>query len=209
MNKMQKMLGGPILAISMFGANANAALVDSGMSMIDTSTNLQWLDLTQTVGLTINQALASTFVTTQGYVYATVAQVTTLFNNAGFLSTNNSNNTANDPAALSLLSLLGCTQNCASPPKFNTGRGFAYNAAASTSTIDWYSRPNYHFGPLGSGAAVISLQTTNKNLVDATSGHFLVRAYNNVNVVPIPAALPLFASALVVLGFVARRRRRV
>lgn len=174
------------LALCMIAGSASAALVDNGNSMIDSGTGLEWLDLTETQGLSWNQAEASIYVTAQGFVHADAAQVTTLFLNAGFLTTDNVNNTANDPAAALLLSTMGCTQFCGT--NFETGRGFADNGAFKT-------RPNYHAGPLGAGAAVISLQTNNLDLVDTTAGHFLVRA------VPVPAAVWLFGSALGLLGW--------
>ena len=68
------------------GGVANAALVDNGNSLIDNGTNLEWLDLTQTLGQTVNQVLSSNFVTVDGYAFATTAQVTTLFDNAGFVT---------------------------------------------------------------------------------------------------------------------------
>jgi hypothetical protein len=110
-----------------------------------------------------------------------------LFLNAGFVSTNNVNNTANDPAAALLLENLGCTLLCNT--NFDTGRGFAIGETALT------IRPNYREGPLGAGAAVLSLQNNNLDASFADSGHFLV------NVVPIPAAVWLFASGLGFLGW--------
>jgi hypothetical protein len=179
-----------LLAIS--AAPATALIVDNGTSAIDTGTNLEWLDLTETQGLTLNQVQSSSLILTDGWVYATAAQVTTLFTNAGFLTTNNVNNPANDPAAALLLGALGCTQFCGTVNA--TGRGFADNGSP------WYTRPNYHTSGLGAGAAVISLQTTDLDLVDTTAGHFLVR------VVPEPGTALLVSAGLAILGV--RRRQR-
>ena len=181
-------------AVISFSPNATAVLMDNGDTTVDTATGLEWLDLTKTVGLSINQALATGFVTSDGFSHATVAQVNTLFLNAGFLTTNNVNNPANNPAANLLTSLMGVTQ---FPGTVNeTGRGFATNGAV-------YSRPNYHKGALGAGAAVISLQTNNKDLVDSTSGHFLIRDY---------VAVPDHGSTLLLLAmsaFALHRARRI
>ncbi len=172
---------------------ANAALIDNGTSMIDTSTGLEWLDLTETQGISWNDAEASTYVTVDGYVHATDEQVITLFLNAGFLTTDNMNDPLNDPAAADLLAFLGCTQFCGTVNA--TGRGFA----------DWdgtfTTRPNYHTSGLGAGAATTSLLTSDLDLVDSTAGHFLVR------VVPVPAAVWLFGSGLIGLIGIARRMK--
>jgi len=173
----------------------NAALIDNGNSMIDTATGLKWLDLTETQGISWNAAEASTYVTVDGYVHATVDQVTTLFLNAGFLTTDNATDSLNVPAATDLLNKLGCTQFCGTINA--TGRGFADSSGV------FVSRPNYHTNGLGAGAAVISLQTSNLDLVDITAGHFLVQA------VPVPAAVWLFGSGLIGLVGLARRKRSV
>lgn len=172
-------IGAAVISIT---PNASAVLIGLGASTHDNATGLEWLDLTATQSLSVNQALATTFVTSDGYRHATTAEVTTLFLNAGFLSTNNVNNPANNPAAELLISLMGETlfQGTVNA----TGRGFATNGAV------FYARPNYHKTALGAGAAVVSLQTSNKNLIDSSSGHFLVRTF---------AAVPDSGSTLLLL----------
>lgn len=180
-----------LLPLLLAAGSANAALIDNGTSMIDTGTGLQWLDLTQTQGMSWNTVLASSFVTVDGYAHATETQVITLFTNAGFLTTNNVNNVLNNPAANTLLAYLGCTQFCNTVNAL--GRGFAEWSGAQK------TRPNYHMTGLGAGAVTTSLLTSNLELVDATAGHFLVK------VVPVPAAVWLFGSALGVMGVMRRK----
>ncbi len=146
---------------------AEAVLIDLGDTTHDDATGLEWLDLTKTLGLSVNQALASSYVTTDGFRHATSIEVNTLFLNAGFLTTNNVNNPANDPAADLLLGLMGTTANDGTINAL--GRGFAIWDATFT------VRPNYHKSGLGAGAAIVSLFSSNKDLTDATAGHFLVR----------------------------------
>lgn len=193
MNYQIKLAGACALALSLIGGGASAALVDNGNSMIDTATGLQWLDLTETQGISYNAALATTYVTGDGYTHATSAQVETMFLNAGFLTTNNVNNPGNDTAANLLLDLLGCTQFCGTVNA--TGRGFA-----DWTSPGWTTRPNYHTSGLGAGAAITSLLSSNLDLADATAGHFLVRP------IPVPAAVWLFGSALGLLGWIRRKQ---
>jgi hypothetical protein len=163
------------LALLLASAPAGAALMEGdlaapadGLITTDTATGLQWLDLTATLGISYNAAEASGFVTNDGFRHATIGEVATLFGNADFpLPMPAANNPANDAAANLLLGLLGCTQFCGTVNA--TGRGFADGTTALT------VRPNYHNSGLGSGAATLSLQSNNLDLVDATSGHFLVR----------------------------------
>lgn len=182
------------LAFSLISCGAYAALVDNGSSMIDNGTGLEWYDLdnVDSLGKSYNDIVASSLYTVDGYEHATVAQVITMFTNAGFLTTDNTNNPANDPAAATLLAFLGCTQFCATVNA--TGRGFA-----DWTTPGWTTRPNYHTSGLGAGAATTSLLSNDLDLTDATAGHYLVRA------VPVPAAAWLFGSALGMLGWLRRK----
>ena len=188
MTDLSSLFRSAVLLLFLSGG-AQAAVVGSTNGVIDSGTNLEWLNLTFTQGLSYNDVVNNNGVSfyADGWTHATQAQVQQLFLNAGFVSTNNVNNTANDPAAALLLENLGCTLLCNT--NFDTGRGFAIGETALT------IRPNYREGPLGAGAAVLSLQNNNLDASFADSGHFLVQ------VVPIPAAVWLFASGLGFLGW--------
>ena len=89
--------------------SAWAALVDNGSTTVDTDTNLEWLDLTETLGLSYADALASSFVTVDGYRSATSLEVAELFTNAGMSEQDNLAREVDFAAASDLLNLLGCT----------------------------------------------------------------------------------------------------
>jgi hypothetical protein len=199
------------LVAVMLASPASATLVQGdlftagdGLLTIDSDTNQEWLDLTKTQGLSYNQALASIYVTDHGFRHSTVGEVAALFSNAGFLTVNNGNNPANDPAAELLVNLMGCTQFCGTANEL--GRGFA-----DWTTSGWTTRPNYHNTGLGAGAATTSLLTNNPDLVDSNigpSGHFLVREASVSYPTPEPGAATLFAVGVLVASLAVRRGRR-
>lgn len=178
--------------------SANAVLIDQGNTTLSTDTNLEWLDLTLTEGLSYNAALASTYVTNDGFRHATRAEVEAMFLEAGFATTNNVNNPVNDPAAQLLLNLMGCTANCGTINAM--GRGFAIWDAT------FRIRPNYHLSGLGAGAAVVSLFTSNGGLIDETSGHYLVRNFQPV-AISSPGTLALLGLGLAATGLLRQRSK--
>jgi len=184
------------------GAARTSAVRCSAITF-DSATNLEWLDLTATLGLSYNQALTTTYVTSQGFAHASVGDVQTLFVNAGFVSTNNASNHLNDPAAALLLSLMGCTQFCGTSTEL--GRGFA-----DSTSPGWFTRSFYRSSPLGAGAATISLQTSDKDLVatNIPAGHFLVRqAQVQVSAVPEPEIYAMMGLGLGLIGWIGRRKK--
>ncbi len=62
---------------------AQASVVTLPTSALDSTTGLQWLDISQTVGMSYDQVLASTYVTQDGYKVATAAQLTAFLSDAG------------------------------------------------------------------------------------------------------------------------------
>ncbi len=100
---------------------ARAALIEldlaaagDGLLLGDTASGLEWLDLTETVGLTYDAVLggAGSFTTTGGFRFATQAEVVSLFTEAGVVSITGSWSTENFAGVTLLMGLLGCTGNC-------------------------------------------------------------------------------------------------
>ncbi|MGI9458073.1 MAG: hypothetical protein ACR2NU_16025 [Aeoliella sp.] len=190
-----------ILAPSPVAASLSGGDLLGESLAIDSITNLEWLNLEATQGLSWNQAELSTFVTNDGFRHATSDEVNTLFLNAGFLTTNNVNNPLNDPAAALLLTLLGDTLFDGTINA--TGRGFAEYSPNSAFTV----RPNYHNSGLGAGAAIVSLFQSDRDFVDGNAGHFLVRA-SHVAGIPEPGAFAIWGLLGATVGLVARRQMR-
>ncbi len=154
----------------------------------DTASGLVWLDLTQTVNLSVNQVLggAGGFIAA-GFQYATTGEVIGLYTAAGMPNVPGSS-AANIPGVSLLLQLMGCTGDC--------GGGNPY-AGGFTAT------------PLGgafitlSGIAQPSLCCiASNNLTNLAIGSYLVRP------VPEPITLLLFGTGLVGIGIGTRRRSR-
>ena len=92
MNNSIKILGMLLLSLTMIQP-ANAAFISRDWSNLndsaitfDTITGIEWLDLSETVGLTFTDVLAQTGVGGEyyGWRYANLSEVETLFTNFGF-----------------------------------------------------------------------------------------------------------------------------
>jgi hypothetical protein len=94
---------------------AATSLVDEGSTTYDPNAGLRWLDLNLTQGLSYNQVLASSYVTAQGFRFATETELKSLYAAVGITSydlPNHSFSEENAPKVSSLLGLLACTTQC-------------------------------------------------------------------------------------------------
>jgi hypothetical protein len=170
---------------------AHAALIDNGGSTIDTSTSLEWLDLTYTVGFTVADALTAH----SDYSYGTDTQVAGLlaafnttyqFNPGGYVDLG-----AAESDRANFISLLGDTDTSTdvqSLGAFDVDGRNAYLCMAI----------NYSCGP-ESFVRDVDIVPNHQ------AGIFLVR--DAVTTVPIPATAWLLGSALLGLAKIARRKR--
>jgi hypothetical protein len=190
---------------------AQAALISvdyaaSGDGLItrDTATGLDWLDLTETAGLSYSGVLSTSFVTMDGFRYATETEVGQLFTNAGGSPTATVVFTSGnfEPARL-LLNLMGCTSFLFTAPCDGAGEDWSaamlaggiqagiidaqYVDDTGILTTNWASLPDQN----------VSLR--------ADVGAFLVRSPTPV---PEPASLSLLGLGLGVAGAAVRRRRK-
>ena len=189
-----------------FGAltSAQAGIIDHSSYLTDTNTGLDWLDLTATQGLSYNSVLSA--MPAGGWHYATLADVSTLFTDAGGtapfnFSGGNGSVLVQGPATDLLMSLLGDT----SPLGLPGGAGLTSDVDPAVGCCGPY--PNFI-------AMYLDLPpTTNYLLVpfgelypdssDPGVGSFLVR---NTVVVPEPVTVSLFGAGLA--GAIATRRRK-
>lgn len=176
----------------LLAAPASAVLVDSGNEMVDQGTGLIWLDLTETLGDSINTALTNN----PSYTLATTDQVAEMFTNAGFTDIGGLATVADRPAAEFLIDSLGCTASdivCAGLNAY--GRGFAAIGGG-------FYAPSYRISsvPANSGdAVVLSLFSTDPTVGVGDRGVYLVR--------PIPEPGTALMLGLGLVGLALRGRR--
>ena len=206
-----------IIPFLLVAKSACAALVEADWLLagdrkltVDTSSSLEWLDLTESTNLSMNEILAGAggFLD-MGFRYATTSEVSALFAEANITDTSGNAQEENAAAALDFILLFGFTYQGSDSSGSNTGT-VGYHLPdpldASESTIAsfvQYIIPS-NTG-IGHGAAMVELVFSgNRDLAKSTEGSFLVR---ETTVVPIPAAFWLFGSGLLGLIGIARKKK--
>jgi len=187
---------------------AAATLVDNGTTTLDSNTNLDWLDLNQTLGYSYNQVITNSGVNfiAEGWRYATAAELGQLFTDAGGSGTynedTNSSTIASNPtwaAAALLADLLGSGHN----DTYFSGAAILADVVLG----DFQQTGRFLAYDVGGGTFHADLHT-NDGFVprDQSYDSFLVRNHV-VATTPIPASLLMLATGLAALGFAGWRRR--
>ena len=178
----------------LFTNSSHAALIDNVNFTTDTATGLDWLDVTESIGLSYN------FVTSQmgaggqfdGWSYASTIQIQFFVSNAGGTIPMSGWSSANDGVVAPLLNLWGTTQPFAESRLIN-GTFILGNPSVTILSDD--PNQSQHLTQ-----DFISLNET--TIVPSGSspiyGSALVRSSSSV--VPLPASVWLFISALVGLA---------
>ena len=207
-----------ITGLVISSASVNASIIDLNIITRDTSTGLDWLDLTETNGRSYND-ISSKFGAGeefQGWRYASSAEVIDLWSKVGFFSTvtisdnettypNYYNNLVN---AVTLLGntfveedpgrwdygAVGVTSNRVKDPGLCFGCGWYHERVGAYHSIKHESTANL-LKPdgawIGDGSRYLNI------------GHYLVKPA----AVPIPSAVWLFGSGLIGLIGVAKRKK--
>jgi hypothetical protein len=188
----------------LISSSVNASLIDNGNYTTDTVSGLNWLDLTETNGLTyyyVSSQLAAGGVY-DGWRYATLAETENLFMEFGLPITN----TSESPISASTLS--GITTMISYLG--NTPGEFSAEYSGSLGLVDVSSGSGSHLrvGALttGYGASAVTESTVFETDSYGANyfGHYLVQLMP----VPVPAAVWLFSTGLVGLITIARRKSR-
>ena len=204
--KKSRLLGAVCAAcLSFVSSVSSAALVEvdllsEGDRLLtrDTSTDLDWLDITATTWQSINDVLGGYGgYIDMGFRFATIAEVTVLYENAGIVI-DNPGTPHNQATASQLISLMGASVGFPGIDQISEG----YAGLNEPGTYLAYApqaeaRATYTQGGLAAiPDNVVSFDTI------GTAGSYLVRS----SVVPIPPALWLFGSGLLGLVGIARRK---
>jgi len=202
-------------------AVASSVLVDDGAYTYDPSTHLDWLDVTATTNLSYDDVIHNTgtsFVA-EGWRYATAGALLKFYTDAGLpmAGPRDMYRTAQDAdfrdvanAMLNLYDLVGIID------------------SGVTSVDHWYQTLGF-YGPLGNdgkpGQAGLALDLhtdeidsglsaiIDAGILDADTrstgfGSWLIRLDPTISAVPVPGALILFASGLMLMTLMMRRNRR-
>lgn len=212
---MRKFIIGAAYAIfAVASINASAALVSAdwkttGDNLItrDKGTGLEWLDLTETVDMSLNNVLAETGFGGMlgGWQIADNALVTELWTNAGIPNISFTFYEENYDPVNDLLDLLGTTYTDPVEVDYRLSWGRtsnSYSIGEHNVTLLW-ERTWTSGIPEAMAAINTNPQQQPNDLPSPTMGTYLYRE----TVVPIPAAVWLFSTGLIGLIGLARRKK--
>lgn len=169
---------------------------------LDTSTHLEWLDLTATQDLSVDQVLAGVGGwTSSGFAYASFGQVGQLLNDAGYLGGTSDYPTlflvADNASANAFLADFGAT----SPPDHTFGffAPYACGPVSAPTTCTDYVQINAN-GNANQGYAIPDSGAFGTAVARPYIGSFLVRS------VPEPGTVATLLCGMAMLAALARRR---
>jgi hypothetical protein len=153
-----------------------AALIDYGAYTEDSATGLKWLDLTATMGYSVNDILGGAGgFRDAGYRHATVAEVYQLFEHGGIVDFSPGISMGNNEAVIGLQSLLGITKKAKADGQFFSLGFHGLNEPHDGLVAGYAYQAQLYYQSLtaGSGASV-NINPYAFDYVDGDAGHFLV-----------------------------------
>ena len=188
--------------------SANAAIVDNGTYTTDTVSGLDWLDLTETRGLSYDYISSKSGVGQdfEGWRYATGIEVSGFFDafggNSAFYNGTSTQNYGLFEQIGPLWGDLACQDLGCTPGK--GGSHFMYDLYQYSDTI-WLLSQGVIASDATTGIADLSIGPVHTNFTSSfLAGSALVRTTQPV---PVPATVWLFGSGLVGLVGLARRKK--
>ena len=220
MNKKHALMSA-VVSLFLSTQTASAALLEADWLVpgdskltVDTNSGLEWLDLTETAGLSMNEILAGTGgFASMGFRYATTTEVSGLFAAAGIVDTSGNSVAENAGPVIDLLLLLGTTFEFVSSGGnniFSSGYHLPDSPSLSEATIASAFQLQSSGVPAlntenGLGSAVIGVsRSADRDFSEWFDGSYLVR---ETAVVPVPAAIWLFGSGVLGLIGIAKRKK--
>jgi hypothetical protein len=206
-----RMLGVALLLFSTI--NVHAAIVDKGLINLDTNTQLEWLDLTATAGLSVNDVLTGAGGwAADGWRHATFQEIESMWSHLG-ITEGVAPNVDVDAANLFFstfgqlaqdlnIGLVKASQGWFDPIGLNDqfpALNLRTNEVVSAAVSLWSGSPN---NADGAYADITNLIGTKFARYDDV-GNFLVRTA----VVPLPTPLALLVPAVMSLGFMRRKAK--
>ncbi len=203
-----------VVGTLMFYSTANAMLIDKGNFTTDSSTDLDWLDLSETAGMSYSQALSNNY----GWRHASHVEVENIFgllfdgyydtDTTGHWSDTVDNEYSNQTVDVnSFLSLFGVVSEYIGP---DSTRSYSYGLYSRGESIYGYSflRSMGVFSSTDGRNRIDGMEYSTAFTTSFTGpghGTYLVRN----SVVPVPGAIWLFGSALIGLAGAAMRKTRI
>jgi hypothetical protein len=162
----------------------------------DTSTQLEWLDIDLTAGLSWNEAVDN--YTSLGFSHASVSQVESLFSSAGILGVDTGTSAANYAPSLALQDLITCR------PGFNSSTASSLCSTFAFTALDSLGRSELAWVDRNNTLGVATVIANSNNFIGPSSldsyrhisrSHWMVRSTE----VPEPSALLLTIFGLLAL----------
>ena len=191
--------------------SVNAALISTDWQNVgdnfitqDTDSGLEWLDLTETVGMSYDQVTAqmATGGSLAGWSYATSSQISGFFDSAGGSGDYTGSSEANNGVVESVSTFWGYSRALTKFSKF-------LFAEVDTARPD----ANHRYGQISDGVNNTNWETEDYMVImraswpDTSGESFTSSALVRTSVVPVPAAVWLFGSGLIGLIGIARRKK--